>query len=81
MFTLLPLERVEAALEAHNVRAISPLPLATPLTFARTCRHIVISPCVYPARPPMIFAQNSPEARGAQRLLAEEVTELVHGRA
>ncbi|KAI1794059.1 hypothetical protein LXA43DRAFT_884347 [Ganoderma leucocontextum] len=41
MFTLLPLEQVEAALEAHN---------------------------------------NSREARGAQRLLAEEVTELVHGR-
>lgn len=29
----------------------------------------------------MILAQNSREARGAQRLLAEEVTELVHGRA
>ncbi|KAM5531682.1 hypothetical protein V8D89_014671 [Ganoderma adspersum] len=41
MFTLLPLEQVEAVLEAHN---------------------------------------NSREARGAQRLLAEEVTELVHGR-
>ncbi|PIL36113.1 hypothetical protein GSI_01773 [Ganoderma sinense ZZ0214-1] len=41
MFTLLPLEQIEAALEGHN---------------------------------------NSREARGAQRLLAEEVTELVHGR-
>ena len=61
MFTLIPLNEIEAALARHEVRT----------------KFLILSRSNTDNR--LSLMQTNKEARSAQQLLAQEVTELVHG--